>query len=124
MNLTRRKAVARFAAAAAAPAFAGFGDGRDDAALLAAIQHYRDGISRGALADMSDDELDAAVDAAQKPLAALIDVPAVTAAGALAALDLLILDHHVEVVNEYESECMDIMASLARAVRSYLASVA
>ena len=120
--MTRRNAVACFAAAAAAPALVTI-RGAEDTELLTAIQHYRDGISRGALRGLSDDELDAAVDAAQKPLAALIDVPAVTAVGALAALDLLILDH-VEVVNEYESECMDIMASLARAVRGYLASVA
>ena len=122
-ELTRRNAVACFAAAAAAPAFVTVG-AADDTVLLTAIRHYRDSVSNEALRGFEDDELDAAVTAAQKPLVALIDAPVLTAAGALAALDLLIAEYHVEVVNNYESEYMDIMTSLARSVRGYLASVA
>jgi hypothetical protein len=124
-TLTRRAALA---AVAAVPAVAALGSlpafASEDAKLLRIIHRYRTGVdhinSGGGKRDEGGDILDSELDAVTDDLIDLHDIPALTAAGALAVFELLISERMVSV-NEDWSDYMASVSSLARAVRGYLA---
>jgi hypothetical protein len=90
---------------------------RDDK-ILAVIRRYRAEIAAiNASGDLSDEELDAWIDRTDAILAEATGLPVLTAAGALAALDLVVKEGSHSVLG-------DSFLAFIRAVRDYTASTA
>jgi hypothetical protein len=90
-------------------------DTRDDK-LLALIGRYNSELAAiNASGDISDEELDACIDRTDAILAEAAGLPVLTAAGALAALDLVVKESSHSVLG-------DSFLDFIRAVRDYTAS--
>ena len=132
MNLTRRSAVTGLAVAVTAiPAVGLCSISRtpnvSEDRIIEILRRYRAGCdalnatckARG----LSDEELDAIVNRNDTILAEVVGLPAVTAAGALAALDFVIQDQ-MEELHPDVFPFDGIIASLLDTVRAYIASTA
>jgi hypothetical protein len=91
----------------------------EDDKLLAVIRRYESELAAiNASVDLSDEELDAWVDRTDATLVEAAGLPALTAASALAALDLVATEGQVDSHSIYGARFLE----LVRAARNYIAS--
>jgi len=90
-----------------------------DDKLLAAIRRYKSEVAAiNASHGLTDEELDAWVDRAEAILIEAASLPALTAASAVAALDLVVAEGQVSSHSVYGARFLD----LVNAARGYIAS--
>lgn len=132
MNLSRRNVAAGLAAAVTAVPAVGLcsiprmPNLREDR-IIEILKRYQAGCdalnATCKVRGLSDGELDAIVDRNDKTLAEVVGLPALTAAGALAALDFVIAEQMEELAPDV-FPFDGIIASLLDTVRGYIASTA